>query len=227
MHVEYETGASPEPAATTEHLVMVSPVDDPATVATQRLTERFTNVTQMFLRDRANLAVLGFYVISCVFGVLNAFSVHSGWVPRITLTAVIGLAVVSFAVMAPYFSYVFDFLQPENIISRIRTEAVEAASLGARARSDHERAQLQFRTLHRMEELTDITINSINGTQASAQELAGRGLITYVPFPQKLVGKYQSFTQADMSKLRGAGLDGEFMTVEQGVAAYIAALSQA
>jgi len=70
-------------------------------------------------------------------------------------------------------------------------------------------------------------INSINGTQASIQDLVGRGLISYVPFPPKLVGKYQSFTQADMSKLRGAGLDGEFMTVEQGVAAYVAALSQA
>ena len=46
-------------------------------------------------------------------------------------------------------------------------------------------------------------------------------------FPPQLVGKYQSFTQADMSKLRGAGLDGEFMSVEQGVAAYVAALAGA
>jgi ADP-L-glycero-D-manno-heptose 6-epimerase len=76
-------------------------------------------------------------------------------------------------------------------------------------------------------EVAAAVINAISGTQASAQELAGKGLITYVPFPQKLVGKYQSFTQADMSKLRGAGLDGEFMSVEQGVAAYVAALSQA
>jgi len=69
-------------------------------------------------------------------------------------------------------------------------------------------------------------INTINATQASTQELVGQGLITYVPFPQKLVGKYQSFTQADMSRLRAAGLPGDFMTVEQGVAAYVAALSK-
>jgi len=54
----------------------------------------------------------------------------------------------------------------------------------------------------------------------------GQGLITYVPFPQKLVGKYQSFTQADMSRIRSAGLPGEFMTVEQGVAAYVEYLKQ-
>jgi len=69
-------------------------------------------------------------------------------------------------------------------------------------------------------------INTVNGTQASTRELVGQGLITYVPFPQKLVGKYQSFTQADLSRLRAAGLPGDFMTVEQGVAAYVAALSK-
>jgi ADP-L-glycero-D-manno-heptose 6-epimerase len=69
-------------------------------------------------------------------------------------------------------------------------------------------------------------INTLKGTQASTRELAGQGLIAYVPFPQKLVGKYQSFTQADMSRIRSAGLPGEFMTVEQGVAAYVEYLKQ-
>jgi ADP-L-glycero-D-manno-heptose 6-epimerase len=70
-------------------------------------------------------------------------------------------------------------------------------------------------------------INTVSGTQASTRDLVAQGLISYVPFPQKLVGKYQSFTQADMSRLRAAGLTGDFMTVEQGVAAYVAALSKA
>ena len=49
----------------------------------------------------------------------------------------------------------------------------------------------------------------------------GKGLIEYIPFPAALVGKYQSFTEADLRKLREAGYPGEFMTVEQGVAAYV------
>ncbi|HEV7478485.1 MAG TPA: NAD-dependent epimerase/dehydratase family protein, partial [Burkholderiales bacterium] len=69
-------------------------------------------------------------------------------------------------------------------------------------------------------------INSVKGTQSSAAELASQGLITYIPFPPQLVGKYQSFTQADLSRLRAAGLPGEFMSVEQGVAAYVAELSK-
>ncbi|GAB4393262.1 MAG: ADP-glyceromanno-heptose 6-epimerase [Gammaproteobacteria bacterium] len=53
----------------------------------------------------------------------------------------------------------------------------------------------------------------------------GRGNIEYIPFPEHLKGYYQSFTQADMSNLRDLGYTAEFMTVEQGVKAYLDALA--
>ncbi|HEV8096245.1 MAG TPA: ADP-glyceromanno-heptose 6-epimerase [Burkholderiales bacterium] len=52
-------------------------------------------------------------------------------------------------------------------------------------------------------------------------ELVSRGLIEYIPFPPQLEGKYQSFTEADLEQLRAAAYPGDFMTVEQGVAAYV------
>jgi ADP-L-glycero-D-manno-heptose 6-epimerase len=64
-------------------------------------------------------------------------------------------------------------------------------------------------------------INTLRGTRATAQELARDKLIEYVPFPPQLVGKYQSYTQADLASLRAAGLPGEFMSVEDGVASYV------
>ncbi len=64
-------------------------------------------------------------------------------------------------------------------------------------------------------------INAVHGTQATLQDLVGKGLIEYIPFPQALVGKYQSFTEADLTRLRAAGYPGEFATVEQGVSAYV------
>jgi ADP-L-glycero-D-manno-heptose 6-epimerase len=68
-------------------------------------------------------------------------------------------------------------------------------------------------------------INTLRGTSKTVQDLAGERLIEYIPFPPQLVGKYQSFTEADMSKLRQAGYPGEFMGVDEGVAAYVKALS--
>lgn len=54
----------------------------------------------------------------------------------------------------------------------------------------------------------------------------GRGDIHYVPFPEHLRGRYQSYTEADLSALRTAGYDRPFRAVEQGVAAYLDRLGQ-
>ena len=64
-------------------------------------------------------------------------------------------------------------------------------------------------------------INAVHGTQATLHDIVAKGLIEYVAFPPELAGKYQSFTEADMTKLRAAGYPGEFKTVEQGVTAYV------
>jgi ADP-L-glycero-D-manno-heptose 6-epimerase len=57
-------------------------------------------------------------------------------------------------------------------------------------------------------------------------ELVQQGLIQYIPFPADLKGKYQSFTEADLSKLRKAGYDASFVSVEEGVAQYVNWLSR-
>lgn len=49
----------------------------------------------------------------------------------------------------------------------------------------------------------------------------GRGKITYIPFPDHLRDSYQSFTEADMDRLRAAGYEAPFRTVEEGVNEYL------
>lgn len=46
--------------------------------------------------------------------------------------------------------------------------------------------------------------------------------ITYIDMPEVLRGKYQYYTQADMSRLRAAGYDAPMTTLEDGVADYVA-----
>ena len=53
------------------------------------------------------------------------------------------------------------------------------------------------------------------------KELWGRDFeITSVPFPEALVGKYQEFTEADLTALREAGCDLDFSSLEDGVRSY-------
>ena len=75
-------------------------------------------------------------------------------------------------------------------------------------------------------ELAAAVINTVRGTNAAPADLASQKLIEYVPFPPRLAARYQSFTEADASRLRAAGYAGEFMDVQQGVATYVRELMQ-
>jgi ADP-L-glycero-D-manno-heptose 6-epimerase len=57
-------------------------------------------------------------------------------------------------------------------------------------------------------------------------ELVRQGLVEYIAFPEALVGKYQSFTQADLAALRATGCDHAFADVAGGVGAYVAWLAR-
>ncbi|MCD4688280.1 MAG: ADP-glyceromanno-heptose 6-epimerase [Desulfuromonadaceae bacterium] len=62
---------------------------------------------------------------------------------------------------------------------------------------------------------------SFNDVAKGVLKAHDKGELIYVPFPDKLKGRYQSFTEADLSRLRAAGYEGEFHTVEQGVERYM------
>jgi len=64
-------------------------------------------------------------------------------------------------------------------------------------------------------------VNTVKGTAEPLEKLVASKLIEYVTFPDALKGKYQSFTQADLTKLRAAGYTADFLTVEEGVARYV------
>ena len=53
-----------------------------------------------------------------------------------------------------------------------------------------------------------------------------KGEIEYIPFPEHLKGRYQSFTQSDISALKAAGYSESFKTVEEGVKLYLDWLNQ-
>jgi len=49
----------------------------------------------------------------------------------------------------------------------------------------------------------------------------GRGAIEYIPFPERLRGHYQSYTEADLTALRAAGYERALRSVEEGIPRYL------
>jgi len=74
-------------------------------------------------------------------------------------------------------------------------------------------------------ELAAATINAVREVQGEdrldLEQMRAQGLIEYTAFPPGLKEKYQSYTQAEISRLRRAGYTVPFLTVEEGVRDYV------
>ena len=80
----------------------------------------------------------------------------------------------------------------------------------------------------RAQPFNDVAVATVNAARMlkgepalSQSELVKQGLIEYIAFPEALVGKYQSFTQADLTRLRATGCDHAFADVATGVTSYV------
>ena len=80
----------------------------------------------------------------------------------------------------------------------------------------------------RAQPFNDVALAAVNAARAqrgeaalSLAELVAQGAIEYIAFPEALVGKYQSFTQADLTRLRATGCHHAFADVASGVRAYV------
>ena len=77
----------------------------------------------------------------------------------------------------------------------------------------------------------DVAAATVNACRAAdghpplpLAELVAAGTIAYIPFPDILAGKYQSHTEADLTRLRAAGYRAPLQGVDDGIARYVAAL---
>jgi ADP-L-glycero-D-manno-heptose 6-epimerase len=80
----------------------------------------------------------------------------------------------------------------------------------------------------RAQPFNDVAVATVNAARTlkgeaalPLAELIARGLVEYIPFPEALVGKYQCFTQADLTGLRSTGCDHAFADVATGVQRYV------
>ena len=77
-------------------------------------------------------------------------------------------------------------------------------------------------------DVASAVVNAMRGIQGkpalSLEELVKQGMLRYTEFPEDLKGRYQSYTQADVSALRQAGFTAPMRDVQTGVTQYVQAL---
>jgi len=117
---------------------------------------------EIFLGDRFNRIVLGLFLFSTVNTLWVAGRIGHGHVPRFGLVLTFVLLLACFAVLLPYFFYVFRFLHPAHILERLRQAAAgrmrELPTLTQRGRI----AELQADLRERIEHIASLGMRSLD-----------------------------------------------------------------
>ena len=128
-------------------------------IVVQLAATRYTpRVTELFFRERTNLAVLGFFVVVCIQSIWVSVAVGHGFVPETSVVVTVLAVTLSLLLMFPYFIYVFAFLDPEQVVGRIESQAFAATDRLQGDPAAVDRAQQ--RMLAAIEQLADIAISA-------------------------------------------------------------------
>jgi ADP-L-glycero-D-manno-heptose 6-epimerase len=80
----------------------------------------------------------------------------------------------------------------------------------------------------RAQAFNDVAHATVNASRAqrgqpalTLEQQVRQGIVEYIPIPEALIGKYQCYTQADLSALRAAGCEHECVDVTTGVYRYV------
>lgn len=79
---------------------------------------------EMFLKDRVNRYVLGFMALGAANTLWVDYMIGPGFAPMIAINLAIYLALVGWALLIPYFFYVVRFVDPSQLIIRLRDGVV-------------------------------------------------------------------------------------------------------
>ena len=128
-------------------------------LASNRYTHR---ITELFVGEPINFFVMGFFVIAALqaifVGVIfdDTGEAASGFVPYFGITVSMAMLGICLLLLLPYFAFVFDFLNPIQIVDRMRLQTIRAMSrrgIGLAAR--------KAEAVRGVEQLADVGLNAM------------------------------------------------------------------
>lgn len=126
-------------------------------LASNRYTHR---ITELFTTEPINFAVMGFFVVTtaqCLFVSYVVDHEGTGFMPYIGVGVTMVLLATSLVILLPYFAWVFYFLSPLQILSRIRSHALDEIKKCTPARVIHAHRE----AVRGIEQLSDVSINAM------------------------------------------------------------------
>lgn len=130
-------------------------------LASNRYTHR---VTELFVSEPINFAVMGFFVVTALQAIFVAVTYDvdgsingTPYVPSIGMTVALGMLALCLLLLLPYFAFVFDFLNPINIVDRIRKHSMKVVAQRDRLSMEARQAE----AVRGVEQIADVGLNAM------------------------------------------------------------------
>lgn len=129
-------------------------------LASNRYTHR---VTELFVGERVNFVVMGLFVVTALQGMWvtmtfdNSGTGH-GFVPYTGIAVSMGLLTLCLLILLPYFNFVFSYLNPLQIVRRIRLHTFEQMS---KQRTVEQTVRAKGEAVRGVEQLSDVALNAM------------------------------------------------------------------
>ncbi len=114
----------------------------------------------IFLRDRLNQFMLLFMALGAANAIYVAYLVGPEFAPMWALRISVYVVLAGWAFLIPYFFYVMRFLDPSNIIERLRNQTTDTFDQVAAGKLDPEEGQ--DRAIARIEQIGTIVLKSLD-----------------------------------------------------------------
>lgn len=115
---------------------------------------------EFFIKDRVNAAVLTFVVFADLNNTWVSYGIKEDFVPIVQLHLSLALAIVGFALLFPYLYYVFRFLHPHTLLTRLEQEITDHL-ISAVKRPSHA-GRYRSSVSEGIEHIANITVRSID-----------------------------------------------------------------
>jgi hypothetical protein len=186
-------------------------------LASNRYTHR---VTELFISEPVNFAVMALFVVTSLQGawVTMTFDYEPGRVGFVPYTG-IGLAMVLLTlcllILLPYFNFVFSYLNPIQIVERIRRHTLQAIE---RAKKDLHAVQRE--AVRGVEQLGDVALNAMQNHDTGVSMAAVDALLELTRSYQRLRGSLpEAFFRVDGELARNP----DFISMDKVVLAQVGA----
>lgn len=165
-------------------------------IVVQLAAQRYTpKLVELFISDWINISFFGFMVVASVYSLLLIYSTTSGFLPFWGSLMLLAMTTLILSLLIPYFSYVFHFLTPENIIRIIRRNANKAMKKVLETKPKKEEVRrLQNEVANAMAQISDIALSAVSQMDRSVSLMSIRSLkdvmVDHLLIKRKMPGRW-------------------------------------